>query len=403
MECGQAYDESFRAYVCEKCGGNLNVIYDYTAIAKTLNRKTLAENRENSVLRYAPVLPVRDGAHFPPVKVGMTPLYKADKTARKFGVKNLYIKDDGRNPSCSFKDRASFVVSAVALERGEKVICGASTGNAASSMACMTSTMPVRTIIFVPQTAPKAKIAQLLVFGAEVITVKGTYDDAFDLCIKASNHYGWYNRNTGYNPFTREGKKTCAFEICEQLGWAVPDKVFVSVGDGNIISGLHKGFKELKELGLTDRLPQLIGVQAEHSNAVALAFESGGKIMPVSGETVADSISVSLPRDGRAAVRALKETGGFPVIVSDAEIIAAIPELARETGVFAEPAGATAYAGIKKAREKGLLKPTDTVAAVITGNGLKDVASAMKAVGEPYLISPDMASLEKLVSEKIVI
>lgn len=402
LDCGHKLDASFKGYICPDCGGNLNVLYDYAAAAKTLTRASLAENKESSVLRYLPILPVASAECFPPVRVGMTPLYKLDKTAAKFGLGKLYVKDDGRNPSASFKDRAGCVVSAVAMERGEKVICGASTGNAASSMACMTATLPVRTIIFVPQTAPKAKIAQLLVFGAEVITVKGTYDDAFDLCIKASEHYGWYNRNTGYNPFTREGKKTCSFEICEQLGWTVPDKVFVSVGDANIISGLWKGFTDLKKLGLTDKLPQLIGVQAEHSNAVALAFNGDGKIRPVSGDTVADSISVSVPRDGNAGVRALKETGGFPVVVTDEEILASIPELARQASVFAEPAGAAAYAGLKKAHENGLLKKGETAVVVVTGNGLKDVASAMKAVGEPYLISPDMDSLKKLVSDKIM-
>ncbi|MDD4004712.1 MAG: threonine synthase, partial [Elusimicrobiaceae bacterium] len=310
--------------------------------------------------------------------------------------------DDGRNPSCSFKDRAGCVVAAVAAERGEKVICGASTGNAASSMACMTASLPVRTIIFVPQTAPKAKIAQLLVFGAEVITVKGTYDDAFDLCVQASRYYGWYNRNTGYNPFTREGKKTCSFEICEQLGWKVPDKVFVSVGDANIISGLWKGFTDLTKLGLTGALPQLVGVQAQGSNAVTRAFEGDGKILAVSGDTVADSISVSMPRDGCAGLRALKETGGFPIVVSDSEILSAIPELAREASVFAEPAGAAAYAGLKKAHEKKMLEEGETVVIVVTGNGLKDIASAMKTVGEPYLIEPDMESLKKLVSEKLM-
>lgn len=401
IACGRKHPASFRGYVCEACGGNLDITYDYKAAAKTLNRKALAKNADQSVQRYLPVLPVEKAESFPPVRVGMTPLYGVPKTAHKFGLGALYVKDDGRNPSCSFKDRAGCVVAAVAMERGEKVICGASTGNAASSMACMTATLPVRTIIFVPKTAPKAKIAQLLVFGAEVITVNGTYDQAFDLCIEASKKYGWYNRNTGYNPFTREGKKTCSFEICEQLGWTVPDKVFVSVGDANIISGLWKGFTDLLKLGLIDKLPQLIGVQAEGSNAVAKAFDGDGKIRPVSGDTVADSISVSVPRDGMAGVRALKETCGFPVVVSDAEILAAIPELAREASVFAEPAGAAAYAGLKKAFEKKMLEEGETAVLVVTGNGLKDVASAMKAVGEPHLIEPDMASLEKLVSEKL--
>lgn len=400
IKCGKEFSLSEAEYTCSSCGGNLQVVYDYDLIKKSFTKNSLKNNKDFSIWRYIDILPVKDLNNIPPVQVGWTPLYKADKIAKELKIKNLHIKDDGRNPSASFKDRAGAIVVARALERGEKVITTASTGNAASSLACLTGSSKMKTVIFVPKTAPAPKIAQLLVFGAEVIMVNGTYDDAFDLCLKASKEYGWYNRSTGINPFTREGKKTCAFEICEQLNWQVPDKLFVSVGDGNIISGIWKGFCDFKRLGFIDKLPQMIAVQAEHSNAVKQAFEEGGEIKPVSGETVADSISVSIPRDGMAAVSALRESNGFAVSVTDAEILAAIPKIARGANVFAEPAAAATYAGLEKAAKEGKIGSEDTVVMVITGNGLKDVQSAMKSVGKPYLINPEMKELKNLVSEK---
>jgi threonine synthase len=314
-------------------------------------------------------------------------------------VPNLYIKDDGRNPSASFKDRASAVVTARALEMKEKVICCASTGNAASSLACLTGSLDMKTVIFVPETAPAPKVAQLLVFGATVVMVKGTYDDAFELCLKATAEYGWYNRSTGINPFTREGKKTCSFEICEQMNWETPDKVFVSVGDGNILSGIWKGFVEFHRLGIIERLPQLVAVQAEHSDSVKRAFDSGTDVQPVSGVTVADSISVSLPRDGMAAVMAIRDSGGFAVSVTDEEILAAIPRIARGSNVFAEPAGAATYAGLLKAVKEGKVKDNESVVLLVSGNGLKDIQSAMKSVGKPYVIKPDLGELKRLVAD----
>ena len=384
-------------YVCPSCGGNLQVVYDYAFIKKTVSREYFNKNRDLSVWRYLPVLPIKDLKNIPVVNIGWTPLYKADRLGKKLGLAKLYIKDDGKNPSASFKDRAGSVALKVAMEKGEKVITGASTGNAASSLSCLAAALGIRTIIFVPQTAPVAKIAQLLVFGATVITVKGTYDDAFDLCLKATAEYGWYNRNTGYNPYTREGKKTCSLEICEQMNWQPPDKVFVPVGDGNIISGIWKGFRDFHALGLIRKLPQLVAVQAEKSDAVKRAVESDGVIRPVSGDTVADSISVSLPRDGDAAVQAVRESKGFALSVKDSEILEAIKTVARGSSIFGEPAGVTAYAGLEKAVQQGLVGKKEKIVCLMTGNGLKDINSAMKVVGQPYIINPDLGELKKLV------
>ena len=399
IRCGEETPDA-STYVCPACSGNLDAVYDYQAIKKKLTRKALDQNPDKSVWRYKDILPIARYRGVPIVHIGWTPLYKAERLGKDLGLANLYLKDDGRNPSGSFKDRAGAVAVAKALELGEKTITGASTGNAASSMACLTAGLGVKAIIFVPEKAPVAKIAQLLVFGAVVIAVKGTYDQAFDLCLKATEEFGWYNRNTGHNPFTRDGKKTCSFELIEQLGWDCPDQVFVPVGDGNIISGIWKGFKDFHALGLIDRLPRLVAVQAAGSDAVKRAFESDGVIRPVSGDTLADSISVSIPRDGEAAVKALKESGGYAVSVTDEEILAAMRDTARRESVFGEPAGVTAVAGLRKAAAQGLVKNNEKTVVLVTGNGLKDVASAMKAVGKPYLIAPDAGELKRLVKEQ---
>jgi threonine synthase len=399
IRCGKDHKLTDTKYNCTACGGNLQVLYDYNLIKKRLNYEVLKDNREHSIWRYLDILPIASIKNVPPVQVGWTPLYKAEKLGAECGVPNLYIKDDGRNPSASFKDRASAVVVGRALEMKEKVVCCASTGNAASSLACLTGSLDMKTMIFVPETAPAAKVAQLLVYGAVVIMVKGTYDDAFELCLKASAEYGWYNRSTGINPFTREGKKTCSFEICEQMNWETPDKVFVSVGDGNILSGIWKGFVEFHRLGIIERLPQLVAVQAEGSDSVTRSFETGTDVQPVSGKTIADSISVSLPRDGMAAVMAIRDSGGFAVRVSDDEILQSIPKIARGSNVFAEPAASATYSGLLKAVKEGKVKENESVVLLISGNGLKDIQSAMKSVGKPFVIKPDIGELRKLVTD----
>lgn len=389
-------------YVCKNCKGNLQVTYDYRFIKKKFKKSDLAENQDYSIWRYKNLLPVEDLSRKPVVQIGWTPLYRAERLGSKLGLKNLCIKDDGRNPSGSHKDRAGAMTIVKALEKKAGVITTASTGNAGASLACLTAALGLKTIIFVPEAAPIAKIAQLLVFGAIVIAVEGSYDDAFDLCIKAAEKYGWYNRNSGYNSYTREGKKTCSYEICEQLDWECPDKIFIPVGDGSIISGIWKGFVDLYEIGFIDRLPQLVSCQAEESDAINRAFESDGVIRPVKGNTIADSIAVRFPHDGEAAIKAIKESGGFSISVSDEQIIQAIPELAREASVFGEPAGVTPLAALQKAVRNDLIKHDEKVIVLITGSGLKDINSAMKSVGKPLKIQPDMKELEKIIPEELI-
>jgi threonine synthase len=398
VACGRLAPIADDLYVCPGCGANTQVEYDLDALKKGWSRESLAKSGDRTLWRYLPILPVSARLEGPPV--GWTPLVPAPRLSRELGLTQpLLLKDDGRNPSASFKCRASSVALKRAQELGRMLVTGASTGNAASATAVLAAAPGIRTRIFVPKTAPRAKIAQLLTFGAEVLAVDGTYDQAFDLCLEATRRFGWYNRNTGFNPYTREGKKTVSFELCEQLDWQVPDLVVVPVGDGNILSGVWKGFVEFQRLGFIERTPKLLAVQAEGSAAIVKAAAGDGVIRPVSGDTVADSISVSLPRDGEAAVKAIRESGGFGVTVSDTAILAAIGEVARGAGVFAEPAAAASWAGLKEAVRQGLVDPAWRIVALITGNGLKDVASAMKTAGEPRLIPPDAGVLDTLFPE----
>ncbi|MCD4784016.1 MAG: threonine synthase [Candidatus Eremiobacteraeota bacterium] len=400
-----SYEPGKIKYQCDKTGENLDVVYDYDYIKKHFNKADLKDSRDYSIWRYAPMLPVKTLDHIPPLQIGWTPLYKSRKLGKNIGLDNLYFKDDGRNPSASFKDRASAIALVRAIEDGATIVTGASTGNAGSSMACLCASVGMPAVIFVPEKAPVAKIAQLLIFGAKVFAVRGTYDEAFDLCLKVSGEFGWINRNTGYNPFTREGKKTCAFEICEQLEWEVPDRVFVSVGDGNIISGLWKGFRDLFKLGFIDKIPKLYGVQSEKSNSIFLSVkeckldpDADIRICTVKATTIADSISVDTPRDGQMAVRAILETDGDAVQVSDEDILDAVKLLGKNEGIFAEPAGATAYAGVRKLALMGDLPEDETIVAVITGNGLKDVSSALKVAGKPIGINPDLDEVKRYIN-----
>ncbi len=405
--CNQQYAPDEVQYTCPADGGNLDVILDYAGIRRDFDPQKIIAAREPSLWRYLPLLPVSDpGGEGTPLRAaGWTPVFSPPTLAAELGVRYLWIKDESRNPTASFKDRASSVVVGRAREIGAEVVVTASTGNAGAALAGMSAAVAQKAVIFAPRTAPPAKIAQLLVFGARVILVDGTYDHAFDLTIQAAQEFGWYCRNTGYNPFTVEGKKTAAFEIWEWLISNIPVplqqknlNIFVSVGDGNIISGIHKGFKDLLSLGWLEKMPRIFGVQSEGSAAIANAFLAGTEtITPVSANTLADSISVDLPRDGVRAVRAARQTGGQYILVSDAEILAGIAALGK-TGIFAEPAGATSYAGLVKALQQSMLDPEDLILVINTGSGLKDVRAAMQAVGQAPIIEPNLEEVRKLIS-----
>jgi len=399
--CGRVHGVDETLYTCPQCGvtGILDVQYDYDLIAHRLSKEGLAADGDRSIWRYMDLLPIADGGLIPPLQVGWTPLYRSRRLGRTLGMENLYIKDDGRNPTASFKDRASAVGVTKARELGFATITCASTGNAASSLAGMAASVGLPAVIFVPERAPAAKVAQLLIFGARVLSVRGTYDEAFDLCLQVSAEYGWYSRNTAINPYLSEGKKTAALELCEQLDWEVPDKVFVSVGDGCIIGGLWKGFRDLYALGFVSSLPQLIGVQAAGSSPLVAAWHEGTEsIKPVIPDTLADSISVGIPRDGVKALRAVRESGGAYVAVSDEEILDAMRLLGKEGAVFAEPAGAAGFAGLLKLLHQGEVRPEERAVVLVTGNGLKDTATAIEAGGKPAVIDPSLDSVRRQVS-----
>ncbi|MFM8322749.1 MAG: pyridoxal-phosphate dependent enzyme [Chloroflexota bacterium] len=403
--CGQEYLPDQVTYTCPKDGGNLDVVLDVARIHQELGPAGYRPGGEASLWRYLPLLPVSDpgGLGTTLRAAGWTPVFAPPRLAHDLGLEQIFIKDESRNPTASFKDRASAVVVGRAREIGAEVVTTASTGNAGAALAGMAAAVSQKAVIFAPKTAPPAKIAQLLIFGAKVLLVDGSYDDAFDLTIQAAQEFGWYCRNTGYNPFTAEGKKTAGLEIWEwyctsEQKYPLGDlKVFVSVGDGNIISGIHKGFRDLLALGWIDQAPQIIGVQAEGSAAIANAFFAGNEtIVPVAAKTLADSISVDLPRDGVRAVRAATQTGGRYLLVSDQEILASIAAMGK-AGIFAEPAGATAYAGLVKAVQQGLVNSQDHVLVLNTGSGLKDVRAAMQAVVEAPIIQPTLDAVKKIL------
>ncbi len=400
--CGQMYGVDEVQYVCPKHGddGILDVVYDYERIAARFTKEYLAASRDFTIWRYKPLLPVEPDSPVPPLRVGWTPLYPAPRLAEQLGLKHLWVKDDTGEPTASFKDRASALAVVKAQEVGAEIITTASTGNAAAALAGLAASVGLPAVIFVPKSAPPAKIAQHLIYGARVMLVDGTYDDAFELTLKVAREFGWYNRNTAYNPYMTEGKKTAALEICEQLGWEAPDRIFVPVGDGCIIGGIHKGLKDLMALGWIDHMPKIMGVQAAGSDPLVRAWEEGlqgWEMKPVEAHSVADSIVAGLPRDRNKALAAVRETGGAYLRVSDEEILAAIPKVARNTGVFVEPAAAAAYAGLEKAVAEGMVDPDERVVVLLTGSGLKDIASAMKTVPEPPVVAPTLEAVKAVM------
>jgi len=419
--CGAEYGVDKAEYVCPHHGddGILDVIYDYDLIARRISPDRLARDPTRSIWRYLPLLPVApEVVHTlgdpllscnPLFSVGWTPLYPAPRLAADLGLEHLWVKDDGRQPTASFKDRASAIAVVKTRELGYEIVTTASTGNAAAALSGLCAAVGQPNVIFVPRTAPQAKIAQLLAYGSTVMLVDGTYDQAFDLCLEAARTFGWYNRNTGYNPYMSEGKKTAAYEICEQLGAGrgavtaplrAPDVILIPVGDGCIIGGIHKGLRDLLALGWIDHMPRLIGVQAARSSPLVDAWErglEGWEMKPVEAHSIADSIVAGLPRDRIKALRAVRKSDGAFIRVDDEAILAAIPALAQGCGVFAEPAAAAAYAGLVEVVERGLVDADEHVVVLATGSGLKDVKSAIKAVRQPPIVSPNLADVQRVM------
>lgn len=387
-------------YTCPKCGKNLDYIYDYDMISREWNQADLVETADPSIWRYLPLLPVKSAPDNTSIRVGGTPLISLPKIAENWSLETFLIKDDTRNPSGSLKDRASELALQHAGEQGKNAIVAASTGNAGSSLAALSAFHGVESILFVPSSAPPAKLTQIRQHGARLVAINANYDTAFDLAFKWASKQGYYSRNTGINPILAEGKKTAALEIAEQCHWQIPDHIFVPVGDGCIIAGMYKGFFDLMALGWIDHLPRLHAVQAEGSAAVVNSLKRHGDIQAVQAHTIADSISVDLPRDGEKARRAILESGGMGFLVSDPEILDAQHELAQITGIFAEPAAASVYAGFIKARSEQHVKPQESVLLLITGHGLKDIPSASGSLGEIQIIEPDLDVIDDFLQQR---
>lgn len=396
--CGEEYPAG-NALTCPACGeqGILDVQYDYNEIARCRQHGSNT-SQLNSIWRYRDLLPLPHDAQPPHLQIGWTPIYDTPRLASAIGIAKLFVKDDGRNPTNSFKDRASAVGVMKAIEFGFDTIACASTGNAASSLAGLSAAMGLKSFIFVPERTPEPKVTQLLIFGATVLRVHGTYEQAFDLCKHACETFGWYNRNSGTNPYLVEGKKTAGLEIAEQFGDAVPDWVIVSVGDGCTIGGIGKGLHEMKQLGVIDRMPRLLGVQAEGAKPVLEAFNSSGELVPSGTDTLADSIAVGTPRNWRRAIQQIRLSRGDMIAVSDDEILDAMRLTARLGGVFGEPAGVAGIAGLRKALARGIVKEHESAVVVVTGNGLKDIQSARQAAGTAIDVEPDISFLQKVLA-----
>ncbi len=406
IACGTSQPADFAGFLCPDCGGNLDISYDYDTIIDEIERSGI--DRARSIFTYAAFLPVERPAERFPLRIGRTPLYEAKRLGATLGLRNLYLKDDTVNPSASSKDRASAIAVRRALDIGANTVSVASTGNAASSLACIAAAVGLPAVVFVPESAPAAKLAQCLSFGATVLAVRGNYDDAFDLCLAASDEFGWFNRSTGYNPFTREGKKVCAYEIWESLDGRAPDRVVVPTGDGNLLSGMWKGWRDLQAVGLIDAPPKIDCVQSASSAAICETVHrvataehidwSAVELATVRASTVADSISVDRPRDGLAAVKAIIESGGEAVTVSDDDILAAIPEMSRLSGVFPEPAAAAPWAAVRQLTQERKIESDELVVCLVSGSGLKDTTATLRASAEPITIDASVDAVREALA-----
>ena len=378
VRCGKTYDAVPDLTNCE-CGGILDIVYDYDYIKSVLTKEKLAKRENRSMWRYRELLPVEETTPDTPLRVGWSPLYEEPKLAELLGIKRLWVKDDGQNPTASLKDRASAMAVAKAMEAGAKTIACSSTGNAASSLAGNAAAAGIKTYIFVPERAPKGKVAQLMIFGANVSSVKGNYEDTFKMSAAAIDKYGWYNRNAAINPYLSEGKQPVALELAAQLNWEIPDYLAISVGDGCTIGGVYNGFHDLYALGFIDRIPKILGVQSTGCCPFVDAAREGRDLIPAEENTIADSIAVGVPRNPKKALRAVSASNGTWIAVTDEQILDAMRVLGRTEGVFGEPAGVTATAGVRQAVADGVIKPNETVTVKSTGSGLKDVKNALKA------------------------
>jgi threonine synthase len=389
-ECGREYDAA-PVYTCEWCFGPLEVAYDYDAIAKNVSRDQI-EAGPLSLWRYADLLPaVADAAV--DLGTGFTPLVKADHLAAELGLRDVWIKNDTRNPTNSFKDRVVSVALSKALEFGFKVAACASTGNLANSVAAHAARAGLRSYVFIPSNLEQGKVVTTAVYGGNLVAINGNYDDVNRLCAELAGVYEWAFVNVNMRPYYAEGSKTLAFETAEQLGWTAPDHVVVPVASGSLLTKVRKGFDELHRVGLLDAQPEVrvSGAQALGCSPVAQAYlEGSDTIRPVKPDTIAKSLAIGNPADGYFALDVVRTTGGGFAAVTDDEIVYGMRLLARTEGIFAETAGGVTIATLKKLAADGVIRPDERVVVYITGHGLKTLEAVSPTCGPTATIAPTL-------------
>lgn len=397
VRCKKEFDPRKITYTCDQCGETLDVVYDYSAVAEKAQRSEL-ENRHGSLCeRYRDLLPVSDNAVAPGLGEGQTPALKCNTIGDGLGTPNLYVKDETRNPTGVFKDRATVIAVAKAIEFGRRTVALASTGNAAASLAAYAARASLQSVVFVPEGTPMQKVSQSIVYGANIVQVRGDYDQTFDLMVEACNQFGWYNCSPAVNPFRTEGKKTIAYEMCEQFNWNPPDWVVVPTGNGCNLAGIWKGFKEFHRLGLIQETPRMVAIQASGADPLVSAYNKKVAVLePVKANTLAGAIAIGRPRNFLKAFISLEESDGVAESVTDDEIVAAQVLLARNEGIFAEPGAAAGLAGIIKLVEDGTIDRKERICCIITGSGLKDPESALRGSSKPLIIEPTIKGLRAI-------
>lgn len=407
LRCGRVHHPAKNLYVCTSCGGKLDVIYDYQAISDVINRGELAK-RKNGVWKYYELLPLMGRKNIVSLGEGGTPLIPARNLAKELRMRHLLLKDETRNPSASFKDRPMSVGVSKAVEFGARAVVCASSGNAAIALSAYAAKAGIKCHVFVPLGAPKSKVAQLLMHGAQVVQPKesGVGDPTYKLMQESWKKFGWHPIPSAgaFNPYQPEGSKTISYEVCEQMGWQTPDWVIIPTGAGTLLSGNAKGYFEFEQMGLINEVPRLVAIQAEGCAPIVRAFKEGTPPYEIppwpSPRTVAGGLVDPYPWDADTAIPAIKRSNGTAEAVSDAEILAAVKLLARSEGIFAEPSGAAGLAGLMRLLDEGVISRSDVVVIEITGGGLKDVATAMKMVEKPVTIEPRLEQLKKLFVAK---
>ncbi|KPL12051.1 hypothetical protein AMJ85_02225 [candidate division BRC1 bacterium SM23_51] len=403
VRCERTFDVLKRALWCPDCGmeGILDVQYDYNSIGKVLTPGRLVQTTIRTQWRYLPLLPVRGFKQVPPLEVGWTPLYEARALAETIGMDQVWLKDEGKNPTGSIADRATMVAATRAREDNYSMVTCGTTGNTALSAAAVAASASLRATLFVSQDASDGYVAQLLLLGCDVFVVEGSYEDAIRLSLRCAEEYGWYNCNKAINPFLVEGKKTVAFEMGEQMHWAVPDCVVVAVAEGCTIAAVWKGYCEMKQLGWISRLPKMIGVQAEGSSPIYTAWKQQRDPTAVRPNTIAQSLAVGAPRNLRKAVAAIRESGGMMVAVSDRQILQAMHLLGERSGVIAEPGSAATLAGLVSLLRSRQLTRTMSAVLLVAGSGLRHQAAAIEATGTARTVSPDFHQLRTILQRSL--